>query len=181
MNDAACRFCVLREDFRRKKYIYKNTSKDGLCYAVLSIHPFTVGHTLVILDEHVEDVASDLSSQQLHAFMTAINEVSKHLKNKARNERNEPPQRIYACILSDGVTHLHAHLIPRYPFSVRDKKVYIQTFLHRDGPAIVSKNVIDNDLGGFWYLAEGEKNMEEKTEDYLRPLREKLRMTPKGR
>jgi diadenosine tetraphosphate (Ap4A) HIT family hydrolase len=81
---------------------------DGHCLAVLAPEQYTSGHTLVILKEHKEGMTADMSGADLPSFITTINEVAQHLKKEVRNERDKEPENVYACILSDGIKHLHA-------------------------------------------------------------------------
>jgi len=100
-------------------------------------------------------------TDELSVFINAIHEVSKLLKKIVKNDQGEKPERIYVCILCDGVKHLHAHLIPRYPFTHQDKTTYKKLFIKRDGvngEDSVYKKIKEGNLGGYWYIAEREKN-----------------------
>lgn len=164
--------------------------QDSNCFAVLAPEQYSIGHTLLILEKrksekHKSDITDNISEEELSAFIKAIHIISKHLKEKAKNEFEQSPERIYVCILCDGVEHLHAHLIPRYPFTGTDGNVYEQIFLERDGRKQINKNIQEDKLGGFWYIAErernykksifGEKSNKEKAE-FLERLAKQLRI-----
>jgi diadenosine tetraphosphate (Ap4A) HIT family hydrolase len=132
--------------------------EDESTFAVLCPQQYTAGHTLLILKDHKTDITDDISPPHLMAFIMAIHKVAVRLKESALNSSGESPERIYVCALCDGVKHLHAHLIPRYPFTSDDEKTYRETFKKRDGEAGVEKNIAEGDMGGFWYVAEREKD-----------------------
>lgn len=117
-----------------------------------------MGHTLLILKGHKEDITDDLSEPDLSAFISAVHKIAVRLKKLAQNDEGEYPENIYVCILCDGEKHLHAHLIPRYPFTEQDKAKYKTIFTKRDGDVEVEKAIGKADLGGYWYIAEREKN-----------------------
>jgi diadenosine tetraphosphate (Ap4A) HIT family hydrolase len=147
---ADCPFC--QKDALKPK-IYE----DEHCFAILAREQYTTGHTLLILTEHATDMADDISDTNLLAFITAIHKVTSHLQQTAVNDQGEHPQRVYVCVLCDGVKHLHAHLIPRYPFMTNDKELYTTLFYPRDGE-LVYEAIKAEELGGFWYVAEREKS-----------------------
>lgn len=128
------------------------------CFAILCPEQYTIGHTLLILENHRTDITDNFLEGELTGFITAIHKVAQHLKAVVENEQGEHPERIYVNILCDGVEHLHAHLIPRYPFTEIDKRVYRKLFLQRDGQEVVIKNQQRGDMGGFWYLTDREIN-----------------------
>ena len=156
------------------------------CFAILCPEQYTIGHTLLLLEKHRTDITDNIPLEELVGFITAIHKVAKHLKAVAENQQGNHPERIYVGILCDGIEHLHAHLIPRYPFSKDDKQTYIDLFSERDDEE-KARNVAENgDIGGFWYVSEREKNWgktqfgqkqgKEKVK-YLQDLAEKLRMS----
>lgn len=154
---------------------------DEFCFAILALEQYTVGHTLVILKDHKTDITCQLSENALSRFMCAIHMVAVHLKKSVQDNRGNHPERIYVNILCDGVKHLHAHLIPRYPFTEDDKTTYRDIFMPRDGALEVAGAIKKGDLGGFWYVAEREKNWEsakkpnEEKRAFLEQLAKKLR------
>jgi diadenosine tetraphosphate (Ap4A) HIT family hydrolase len=90
-----------------KRGIYE----DAYCVGTLTPEQYTRGHTLLVLKNHRADITDpNISSEELLGFITAIHKVTNHLKNKARNDRGEPPSRIHVLSLCDGIKHLHAHL-----------------------------------------------------------------------
>ncbi len=136
------------------RWVFQNDS----CVAVLDPNQYTIGHTIVIVKSHRDDIADDtITEKEKHDFISAIHEVSKILISGVTNERRKHPERIYVASLSDGVKHLHAHLIPRYPFTKTDEKAYSTYFLLRDGELSIENKFRSGDLGGFWYVTEREK------------------------
>ncbi len=158
-----CKFCNEEEV---KNHLSDGTDcytciyDDECCFAILSDKPCTVGHTLVVLKKHKTDITDQVSKADLSHFIHAIHKVAGHLKKSAENERRERPEKIYVCMLGDGIKHLHAHLIPRYPFTEDDITTYRDIFTPRDGKSKVNKAIKSCEIGGFWYVAEREKNCE---------------------
>ncbi len=148
MND--CPFCT--PEILRGRTFYE----DAYCFATLSREPYTWGHSLVILRAHAEDITADIPEVALAAFTSAIHKVSRRLKERLRNEAGQAPERIYVSTLCDGVHHLHAHLIPRYPYDAEDFAAYREIFAPRDGEEAVGKAIANRDIGGFWYIARRE-------------------------
>ena len=90
--------------------------EDAYCVATLAPEQYSLGHTLVILKNHRTDIVdSRISSEELLGFASTIHKLAKHLKENLLDSNDKAPERIYVCSLCDGVQHLHAHLIPRYP------------------------------------------------------------------
>lgn len=166
-----------------KRGIYE----DNYCIATLAPEQYTKGHTLLISKNHRTDITdSNISSEELSGFISALNKLARHLKEKLHD--HNCPQRIYIAILCDGVEHLHAHLIPRYPFTDIDQTIYKQEFLKRgDDIKEIESKILKSDLGGFWYIAEREKNYknlelwnnrsDEERAEYIEELAKKLRMS----
>jgi diadenosine tetraphosphate (Ap4A) HIT family hydrolase len=136
------------------RWIYKSDH----CYAVLKPEQHTIGDSIVILNKHKKDITDDISPIELSDFMNTIKIVATRIKNVARNN-NMPPDRIYVGILCDGVEiqHLHAHLIPRYPFTPDDEAKYKDFFIQRDGENEIMKKIKRRDLGGYWYIFDKER------------------------
>lgn len=160
-----CRFC---DEERIKNYL--KDGKDGTrcnaciyedryCFAILSDEAYTIGHTLVIPKDHKIDITDrDLSKASLSRFIHAIHKVAVQLKKSAQDKYGNHPERIYVSMLGDGIKHLHAHLIPRYPFTKNDKTTYGRLFTPRNGKRKVKEAIDKGELGGFWYIAEREKS-----------------------
>jgi diadenosine tetraphosphate (Ap4A) HIT family hydrolase len=162
-----CDFCNHEEikdklpdgtDCRRSIY------EDDFSLAILAPEQYTIGHTLLILKNHRTDITDDISGPYLLAFINAIHKVSVQLKDRARNDLGKQPERIYVAILCDGVEHLHAHLIPRYPFTELDEEDYRTRFTPTRGEKAVGEAIKSGKLGGFWYVAERERPESEKAE-----------------
>lgn len=165
MPHADCDFCdrdrmmqYIPGDVRCDRWVYE----DKHSFAVLDPCQYTLGHTLLISKSD----ATDLSGQgvqeamwktEYQCFADAIPKVMTLLRNSARYE-GQKPDRIYVCSLCDGTEHLHVHLIPRYPFTTHDDSVYRDYFYRRDGVEKVEKHIEKRHLGGFWFVAERERN-----------------------
>lgn len=156
-----CTFCreeKIKHELRDGTPCERGIYEDESTFAILSPEQYTAGHTLLILKGHKEDITDDLSEPDLSAFMIAVHKVAVRLKELAQNDRGEYPENIYVCILCDGIKHLHAHLIPRYPFTQKDKEKYKELFSSRDGDDVIAEAIKKEDLGGCWYITECEKN-----------------------
>jgi diadenosine tetraphosphate (Ap4A) HIT family hydrolase len=137
--------------------------EDEHCLAILAREQYTHGHTLAVLKQHKADITDDVSEADLLHFINFIHKIATHLKAVATNDRGEHPDNIYVCILCDGVKHLHAHLVPRYPFSIEDIETYKSIIGERDGEEAVRQAIEKGDLGGFWYVAVRERDYKQTT------------------
>lgn len=129
------------------------------CYAVLKPEQHTRGEAIVIMNKHRKDITDNIPREELSDFMETINIVASRIKNVAINDDLESPKRIYVGILCDGKDseHLHAHLIPRYPFKKYDESKYEEFYLKRDGEIELLKKKKEKDLGGYWYVLDKEQ------------------------
>jgi diadenosine tetraphosphate (Ap4A) HIT family hydrolase len=100
------------------------------------------------------------------------------------------PEKIYVGILCDGTPHLHAHLIPRYPFTEEDADKYAEYFTKRDGEIEILRKIKIDDLGGYWYIFNKEQShyksyygqMDTKKKvAFLEELATKLRLPKKSK
>jgi diadenosine tetraphosphate (Ap4A) HIT family hydrolase len=168
LDGPSCDFCstkreVLMNSLPDHTPCRRGIYEDHFCFAILAPEQYTTGHTLLILKKHWADMTDEVSGKHLSAFIRAIHKVSKRLKESAENDRNERPERIYVCILCDGVKHLHAHLLPRYPFTEDDRIIYKERFSRKDdrgNEKHVNAKIKSGELGGFWYIAEREVSWE---------------------
>jgi diadenosine tetraphosphate (Ap4A) HIT family hydrolase len=142
-----------------ERWIYESQ----YCYAVLKPEQHTIGESIVILKEHRVDITNDIPIEELSDFMKTINIVASRIKRVAKNNDSKNPERIYVGILCDGtqIQHLHAHLIPRYPFNEYDKSKYKEFFLKRDGKEEILRKQNEEDLGGYWYVFDKEQTVNE--------------------
>jgi len=126
-----CTFCNLTEEDLKKKVEIKDPKtrenqildcnrgfydESNHCIVTLAPEQYSIGHTLVILWNHSDDL-SDGSVEDIEYvdLCKTIRNVSNILKNKL----DPKPERIYVNSLCDGVEHLHFHLIPRYKTDVK--------------------------------------------------------------
>lgn len=80
-------------------------AEDGEFFAILDIHPLTMGHVLVIPKQEV-DYIFDLESEVLGRYFTFIKRVAKAI------EKVIPCQRIGVAVIGLEVPHAHVHLVP---------------------------------------------------------------------
>lgn len=100
----SCLFCekgFLKEDFPNRLVRQKYTT------AVLDINQFYPGRTLVIFNEHVEDLYS-LSENIRTSFWSEVLKVAKVIQEVMKADR------INYALLCNREHHLHWHIIPRY-------------------------------------------------------------------
>jgi diadenosine tetraphosphate (Ap4A) HIT family hydrolase len=143
------------EDKTCNRWIYESEH----CYAVLKPEQHTRGEAIVIMNEHRVDITDNIPKEELSDFIETINIVASRIKNVATNDESESPERIYVGILCDGIhsEHLHAHLIPRYPFTKDDESKYEEFYLKRDGEIEITRKQREKDLGGYWYVLDKEQ------------------------
>jgi diadenosine tetraphosphate (Ap4A) HIT family hydrolase len=140
-----CEFCkLLKEDsFKKENRLIR---ENEFCIAVLDHKPQRRCHVLVILKNHKKDLSDkNLSKEELKNFIDMIHKMCKCLKERIKDKNQKSPDRIYVCSLCDGVEHLHAYLIPRYPYTTKDKEFYKKLYPKKEIKP------------GFWYLCLGEK------------------------
>lgn len=127
--------------------------EDLFCYAILENEQSIKGYTLVINKPHRDTLFSDaLTDSEMVGFWRGVQKVGNAIKDAFGAER------IYVISMCDGVTHFHVHLAPRYAWTDKDKIRYRELFTERDGKESVDKCVRANTIGGFWYLADTEKD-----------------------
>lgn len=127
--------------------------EDDYCYAVLELEQSVVGYTLVILKRH-RDNAMDITitTDEIIAINKTVGRIGRAIMDVTKAEN------IYIATLCDGVKHLHYHLVPRYKWSDNDKARYRDLFTERDGEESVNLCTGKGTIGGFWYLADAERN-----------------------
>jgi diadenosine tetraphosphate (Ap4A) HIT family hydrolase len=186
----SCLFCQPEEI----KFKYTDGSEcnrciyeNDYCYAVLTPEQYTIGHSLVILNWHVDRIFDNLDLEHFSGFFNSINHVARLLINSVVNDTMESPQNVYVGVLCDGFEHLHAHLVPRYPFKEEDRDTYRKLFKDRDGNKL-EHNISSGNIGGFWILAEKEREWkitkygrktDEEKKKFLEYLRGKIKDTDK--
>jgi len=80
-------------------------------FATLSTDPYSEGHTIVVSQEHFNDITDTKIEKRKSGyveFWRGVHQCAHRLKIVLGAER------IYVASLCDGVEHLHVHLIPRY-------------------------------------------------------------------
>ncbi len=110
------------EDFA-ERLIYE----DEVLYCFLEEKPRAIGHTIILIKEHYNDMSYISDEICQHAFI-----VAKKLMNNLKEVLSV--ERVYLCTMCDGpVNHFHLQLIPRYPNEkigstnfVKERKSYVK-------------------------------------------------------
>jgi len=144
------------------------------CFAVLALEQYTTGHTIIVTKDHYVDISDDLPIFLVCDFMDMISEISSLLKGVVKNEKGESPEKIYVTILCDGVEHLHAHLIPRYPWTKLDEIDYHYNYEDRDKHEVLN-SIARGDMGGVWYIVERSRKPYKRSKIDRKQLTEELR------
>ena len=102
MKKEDCIFCKL------DNYVLEN----DLAYAIFDINPVSLGHTLIILKDHKENIFETNNEDRLAMFDLLE-------KAKALVDKEHHPQGYNVCLncgasAGQTVMHVHMHLIPRY-------------------------------------------------------------------
>ena len=97
-----CIFCKL------DNYVLEN----DLAYAIFDINPVSLGHMLIILKDHKENIFETNESDRL-AMLDLLNQ------GKALIDTKHSPAGYNVCLncgatAGQTVMHVHMHLIPRY-------------------------------------------------------------------
>ncbi len=103
--------CIFCEIIKGNIPCYK-VYEDDICVAFLDISQATIGHTLVLPKEHVENIF-ELNEETASHLGKTIALLAKNLKEKLNisdlNILNNNGEKA-----GQTVKHLHFHLIPRY-------------------------------------------------------------------
>lgn len=103
--------CIFCEIIKGNIPCYK-VYEDDICVAFLDISQATIGHTLVLPKEHVENIF-ELNEETASHLGKIIALLAKNLKEKLNisdlNVLNNNGEKA-----GQTVKHLHFHLIPRY-------------------------------------------------------------------
>ena len=102
MKKEDCIFCKL------DNYVLEN----DLAYAIFDINPVSLGHMLIILKDHKENIFETTESDRL-AMLDLLDQ------GKALIDSKHNPQGYNVCLncgatAGQTVMHVHMHLIPRY-------------------------------------------------------------------
>ena len=145
-----CYFCKGKKE--NSAVIYE----DDFTYAVLDEGQDQRGYVLLILKQHRDTLFdANISAYELMAFWRAAQKIGNAQKKTLGAEN------VYAVTLCDGLRHFHVHLVPRYVWSDKDKERYRELFTERDGEESVNACIDKGLIGGFWYLADGERYYKE--------------------
>ena len=136
-----------------------NDNEEFLWYAVLTGSPFNIGHTLVILGCHMDQMTEDINDSdnrkvKLESMMMGINKLSHRLKSKL-----DKVEAVHALCLCEGekTHHLHFHLIPRYKYEVYEKRFFGYFYGQRarkiNKTDIFEKSFKQGIIHGMWYDA----------------------------
>lgn len=145
-----CYFCEaykLSENDCRKFY------EDDHCYALLEAEQSVHCYSLVIPKKHQDKfTGTELTDADMLHVVRKAQEIARAIKSVTFAEN------IYVAVLCDGISHFHIHLIPRFKWTDKDYIRYKDLFLERDGLESVSACINNKTIGGFWYLADAERN-----------------------
>ena len=101
-----CLFCKMVEGSIPSKKIYE----DGICFAILDLHPSSDGHTLVIPKKHITDMM-ELDDDTL----THIYNVAKKLSPTLMEKMNAQALSLRVNYgSSQEIKHFHLHVLPNY-------------------------------------------------------------------
>ncbi|MGH3564306.1 MAG: HIT family protein [Mycobacterium sp.] len=103
----SCEFCAIAAGETPRVFVYE----DDSYIAMLDIHPFTRGHTLVLPRRHTVDLA-DTPSKTVADMITIGHRIARAARateladgtNVAIND---------GCAASQSVPHIHLHVLPR--------------------------------------------------------------------
>lgn len=108
--------------------------KKKVWFATLSIDQYSEGHTIVVSQEHFDDITDRKileRKNEVAEFWEGVRQCACRLKEVLGAER------IYVASLCDGIIHLHVHLIPRYDkdktgfgFMGERERLYNEGILH---------------------------------------------------
>lgn len=91
--------------------------EDELVYAGHALLPDNqtnyLGYLIAETKRHAPDLA-DLTNEEAQALGLLVARLSRALKG------SEGAERVYAFVLGDAVSHVHIHVVPRYPGAPRE-------------------------------------------------------------
>lgn len=174
----SCPFCNIKTKFYNTWFSKEKDKKSAECeawidfdqdenneflwYAILNGDQYTIGHTMVILGCHMDQITEKITYDELFykkkvkllVMINGINRVSSTLK-----ERLSGVEAVHALCLCEGVSthHLHFHLIPRYKYSSNEEDYFRKKYRKR---AEIISQVKEFDqkfqeglIHGMWYDA----------------------------
>lgn len=99
-----------------KRLLYEN----DILYCFFEERPRSVGHTIILLKKHYNDMSDipDKTCSEVFVFAKKMMNVLKEVLGA---------ERIYLCTMCDGkVNHFHVQLIPRHPDTVIGSKNFVK-------------------------------------------------------
>lgn len=106
-----CVFCqILKMRKDDKTYILERSVH---AFAVLNIHPFNVGHVLIIPNAHVADLA-DLSDEKRLDLLDLLVRVKARMKKELKVPAFNVGLNLGHLAGAGIPEHLHIHLVPRW-------------------------------------------------------------------
>ena len=101
--------------------------EDDLLYCFLEERPRAIGHTIILVKEHYDDMSYVNDEVCEHVF-----NIAKKLMNALKEVLKV--EKVYLCTMCDGaINHFHVQLIPRYPKEkigstnfVKERKSYMK-------------------------------------------------------
>jgi len=111
----ACVFCgILKKKNDTKTFIFL---RSRYSFAVLNIYPFSGGHSLVLPNRHVGDLA-DLSAAEQADLLALLIRTKALLAKALRPDAFNIGMNIGHAAGAGIPEHLHIHIVPRWPGDV---------------------------------------------------------------
>ena len=107
-----CPFCTIPRE--------RIFARNNLCFATWDVNPVSKGHTLLIPFRHVEDFF-DTTPEEQQAILSLSVQVKEELDRRYHPAGYNLGVNVGAAA-GQVVSHVHVHLIPRYPGDARGQK-----------------------------------------------------------
>ncbi len=108
---AGCLFCDHpRDPGDEGHYVLR---RGRLCYALLNLYPYTVGHLMIAPYAHVADFSA-AAPEALHEMMALARAAERALRAEYRPEGLNAGFNIGKCAGAGVAGHLHLHMLPRW-------------------------------------------------------------------
>ena len=104
-----CIFCDIASDRSPARFLYR----DASACAFLDIEPVRPGHSLVVPNEHIEDLTAELAATALEGMARAMHAAASLLRDRLSADGVSVFQSSGAAA-GQSVEHLHFHLVPRF-------------------------------------------------------------------
>jgi ATP adenylyltransferase len=106
-----CPLCLIRDG--HPDTVDLTVYRDELVLATVNLYPYNPGHIMLFPSRHIEDMREYTSEEERR-----IPSIMRHLLN-ALDRTHRPSGYNIGCNMGThagaSITHLHVHIIPRYP------------------------------------------------------------------